>query len=288
MRMRSLRLLIAVFGLAIAPAAAGADDKPSILCLTGPSMKTSIEELARVYEERTGVHVVVEMNDPRSLIERIKVVEHADLFISHDPFLAMLDRDGIKVRRAWNPASLTPVIAVARGNPKGIKGLKDLARPGVRMGVTNPGTAISGNILALMLRKAGVEREVEANVVKRAAAGRQLAAALVADELDAAFVWNAVVYANREKIEAVDVPAEQRPQEGPESVMAHPSLGRIELDHVRVTIALLDSTAHEESARSFAELVASPEGAAVFLAHGFSPADPRRAPGSAEARSSGR
>jgi len=241
-------------------------------------MKASIEELARIYESRTGVRIIVESNDPRSLISEIKVDGDADLFVSHDPFLAMLARDGVKVRQAWNAASLSPVIAVAKGNPKGIRGLKDLARPGIRVGLTDPNMAITGNIITLMLKKAGVDREVDANVVKRAANGRDLGAALAAGELDATFVWNAVVHANREKLEAVDIPEDQRPSRGAESMMHHPSLGRIELGHVRVTVALLAASRRADRSRAFAEFVASPEGAAVFRANGFSPVDPGRPP----------
>lgn len=260
------------------PGVAHGDDGAPVRCLAGPSMKASIEELARIHERRTGVRVAVESNDPRSLISEIKVDENVDLFVSHDPFLAMLDRDRIKVRKAWNAASLRPMIAVAKGNPKGIHGLKDLGRPGVRVGLTDPDKAITGNIIALMLKKAGVAREVEANVAKRAASGRELGSALAAGELDAAFVWNAVVHANREKVDGVDIPEAQRPARGPESVLAHPTLGRIELDHVRVTVALLDASRRVDRARAFAEFVASPEGAAVFRKNGFSPADPERAP----------
>lgn len=254
------------------------DDEAPVRCLSGPSMKESIEELARIHERRTGVRVVVESNDPRSLISEIKVDKDADLFVSHDPFLAMLARDGIKVRTAWNAASLRPMIAVAKGNPKGIRGLKDLARPGVRVGLTDPNKAITGNIIALMLKKAGVEREVEANVVKRAASGRELASALAAGDLDAAFVWDAVVHAYRDKADGVDIGEDQRPARGSESVLSHPSLGRIELDHVRVTVALLEASRRADRARAFAEFVASPEGAAVFLKNGFSPVDPHRPP----------
>lgn len=153
-----------------------------------------------------------------------------------------------------------------------------MARPGVRVGLTDAKTAITGNIMEWMLRRAGVEREVQANVVKRAGAGRELASAIAADEIDAGFVWNAVVYAFRDKIEAVDIPADQRPQRGLESIVDSPSLGKIELDHVRVTIALLGSSGSPDVARAFAEFVASPEGAAVFLQNGFSPADPDRPP----------
>jgi len=285
----ALSLLAACGPFSVEAVAQGAkgESKPTILCYAGPSMKTSIDELARAFGERRGVRIVVEMSDPRSLIERIVVSKKADLFISHDPFLAVLGKQGVKVRKAWNVASLTPMVAVAKGNPKGVKGLADLARPGLRIGLTDPKTAITGNIADYMFKKAGVDKGVYANVVKRAPAGRELAKLLAAGELDVAFVWDAVVFANRDAIEAVAIPDAQRPQRGPETVVDSPTMGRIELDHVRVTIAELESSPNPDVARAFAEYVASPEGAAVFLKNGFSPADPGRPPLSPPAEPAG-
>lgn len=267
--------LVALLIAGAAPRASEEDPRP-LLCYSGPSMKASMEELARAYEAKAGVKVVVETNDPRTLIDRIVVAPTADLFISHDPFLAILAKQEVPVARAWTVASLAPVIAVARGNPKGIRGLEDLARPGLRVGLTDAEKTISGNIVALMLRKAGVAREVEANVTTRSAAGRELAAMLAEGRIDAGIVWNAVAFANREKMEAVEVRPEWRPRRGVDAEIDSPTMGRLELDHVRVTIALLGDSPSPDAARGFAEFVASPEGIAVFRKNGFSPPDPSR------------
>src|SRR4051794_20963374 len=128
--MRTIPALLGLAALMVAGIAPGRADEPPkpkpLLCYSGPSMKASMEELARAYETKAGVKVVVKTNDPRSLIDRIKLAPTADLFVSHDPFLAMLHRQEVPVRRAWTVASLVPMIAVAKGNPKQIKGLEDL------------------------------------------------------------------------------------------------------------------------------------------------------------------
>lgn len=278
--MRSALVLIA---LLVTPASASAQQEAAkaagekrLLCYAGPSMKAPMDVLAGRYKERTGVRVDVEMNDPRTLISRIAVAPDADLFISHDPFLAMLDRQGVKARGAWTVASLEPVIIVAKGNPRRIRGLADLAREGIRVGVTSEKTAISASIVATMLKRAGVGDAVRANVIKEVAAGRGLATALAADQIDAGVVWNAVAYASRDKVDAVVIPAELRPERGVDSVIDHPDLGKIELDYVRVTIATLPTSKLPEEARAFAEFVLSPEGRGVFEEQGFAPADPDR------------
>lgn len=249
--------------------------KVSLFCYVGVNMRTSVEALAREHELRTGVHIDVETNDPRPLIDKIVVSPTADLFVCHDPFLPMLISHGIKVSEAWTVATLVPTIAVRKGNPKKIHGLEDLARPGVRVGLTDA-TSMSGNIVALMVKKAGIEPQFRANVVKEFPAGRALAGSLIADEIDAGIIWNAVIHIFGDQLDPVAIDERWRPTHGPESVSYSPALGRIELDYVRVTIALLCGTRYPTEARAFAEFVASPEGAAVFRKNGFSPADPNR------------
>jgi molybdate transport system substrate-binding protein len=262
------------------PAAAELEEEPQesrpILCYAGPSMKRSMEELAETFEKRTGVKVTVEANDPRSLIDKISFSPEVGLFVSHDPFLQMLTRQGASVRQSWCVASLTPVIAVVKGNPKQIEGLADLAKPGIRVGLTAEESAISAHIMALILKKSGLKDAVEANVVLRTAAGRFLVTALAEDKIDAGVVWNAVAYGNRDKIEPVEIAAKWRPERGVDATVDSPTLGRLELDYVRVTVAELAICPRPEAVHAFCEFVASPEGMAVFKKNGFSPADPDR------------
>lgn len=269
--------LIALLGAGPAPQQPAERPAPRpLLCYSGPSMRASMEELARRYETKSGTKVVVETNDPRTLIDRIVLAPTADLFISHDPFLAILSKQEVPVRRSWTIASLVPVIAVAKGNPRGIRDLDDLARPGLKVGLTDRARTISGHIVDVMVRKAGLGDRVEANVVTRAGAGRELAAMLADGKIDAGIVWNAVAFANRDRMEAVAIRPEWRPRRGDDAEVDSPTLGRLELDYVRVTIAQLGTSPNPDAARAFAEYVASPEGVAVFRGNGFSPADPER------------
>lgn len=247
-----------------------------LVCYAGPNMRVSIQELARRYQERTGVRVRVESDDVRPLIDKMAVQHAADLFVTHDPFLNGLSARGVEVKEAWTAATVTPMIAVAKGNPKNIRGLEDLGRPGMRVGLTDEEQAISGQITKVMLRRAGVTRQVEANVVKRSMVGRPLGDAVAAGELDAAIVWNVVIFERRDRVDAVDIRPEWRPKRGVDALVESPSMGRIELDYARVNIALLADSKCPREAKAFAQFVASSEGAGVFLHNGFTPADPKR------------
>lgn len=248
---------------------------PSLLCYAGINMRRPVEEIARQFTADTGVAVTVEVNDPRPLVDKIEVQATADNFVCHDPFLPILIDHGIAPAHAYTAASLTPMIAVKKGNPLNIRSIADMARPGVRVGLTER-SVMTGNIARLMSKKAGVESAFAANVRGEYSAGRQLAEALIRDEIDAGLIWNIVIFNNRDKLEAVDVPAAIRPQRGIDAEVFSPELGDVELDYVRITVAALAGSRHPAEADAFARYVASPAGAKVFAAYGFSPADPTR------------
>lgn len=85
------------------------------------------------------------------------------------------------------------------------------------------------------------------------APGRELAAPSSDDKMDAGIIWNAVTFANRDRMEPVDVRPEWRPRRGLDAEVDSPTLGHLELDYVRVTIAQLGTSPHPDLARAFAE-----------------------------------
>lgn len=239
-------------------------------------MVVPMQELARIHTQRTGVRVRVQSDDARVLIDAIANERAADLFVTHDPFMTVLAGRGVELGHAWTVASVRPMIAVPKGNPKQIRGLEDLGRPGTRVGLTDAANSISGHIISLMLRKAGVAADVEANVTKRTLVGRTIADSLIAGEIDACIVWNVVIFNRRDKLDAVDIRPELRPMFGADAVITTPTLGRLELDYVRVTIATLGHSRLPDEARAFGQFVASPEGEKVFRDCGFAPPDHTR------------
>ena len=89
---------------------------------------------------------------------------------------------------------MTPVIAVTKGNPKGVKGLKDFVRPDLRIGLTDYRYATSGAIARDALKRAGILEQVLARTpppYENKSSG-QVAAQVVTGALDAVICWDAV------------------------------------------------------------------------------------------------
>ena len=242
-------------------------EQGDLLCYVGGTMRPAMEALARTYEAETGQHVKIDYSDSGQLLVKIETTGRGDLYVCHDPFLAALKKLG---RGGWVVASLTPTIAVPKGNPKGIHGLKDLAQPGIRLGLTHAQYSTLGHINPVMFDKTGLREKIEANVKTRTRSGGEAANAVALGHLDAAIVWNAVIFARRDKLDAVDIAPEHRPDPKVDAVTTA-TFGRIDRSCVGVTVATLACSTMPEATDAFARFVCSPRGRQVFAEHGFSP-----------------
>jgi len=243
-------------------------------CLVGGTMRPVMEELAKRYETKTGKKVDIDYKGSGELLIRIETTGKGDLYVCHDPFLGVLMKKRLGVE-GWTVASITPMIAVRKGNPKNIKGLADLARPGIRVILSHPVYSTCGWINEVMFKKAGLKEKINANIVSRTKGGGEAATKVGLGTADAAIVWNAVIHLRRDKLDMVDIKKEWRPQRGVDAVTSA-TYGKIDMDYVRVTIATLKCSKQPKAAKAFAEFVASPENRKVFKEFGFSPADPSR------------
>ena len=272
---RSSRLYRRV-GLAAAAAlvvlAAGCGGgRGALLCYVGGTMRPAIEELAAAFEKQTGTHVDIQYKDSGALLLMIEQTGEGDLYVCHDPFAAKLERKNLH-RRIWTVAALAPAIAVPKGNPKNIKGLRDLARDDVRLGVTHETYSTLGHINPIMFRRAGIVEAIAKSIARGTItrSGGAVANAVMVGELDACLCWNAVIAARKDKLDLVPIEAEYRPDPKLDAVTSA-SFGHVDVSCIKVTIATLACSTQPEAAATFAEFVASPEGLAVFAKRGFSP-----------------
>jgi molybdate transport system substrate-binding protein len=265
----------------------GADENGPLLCYVGGTMRPAMEELARIYEKDTGRPIELDYGDSGACIIKAETSRRGDLVVVHDPFHGAMERKGL-VLEGWVVATLEPMIAVAKGNPKNIMGLKDLARPGLRLVLTDATYSTAGHVVRTMCRKAGIEEAVEKNVATRTRAGGEAANAVALGHADAAITWNAVIYLRRGQLDAVPIESSWRPDVRVDAVTS-PTFGPIDLSRIRVTIGLLKYTKQPAAAKAFAQFAASTKADEVWRRFGYGPAPEARhlaaggAPGAAEA-----
>jgi len=273
------RIITCVLGAAAMAAAAllaGCSGKPAeeepLRCYVGGTMRPAMEELAKGFEAETGKHVDLDPADSGASIIKAETPGRGDLIVVHDPFHGAIEHKGLG-QGGWVVATLKPMIAVPKGNPLGIHGLRDLARPGLRLIFTDAVYSTAGHLVAVMLKKAGLEEAVEKNIVTRPRMGGDAANAVVLGTADAAIVWNAVIFLRSDKLEAVPIEPAYLPQPGVDAVTS-PSFGYIDMGTIKVTIDVLKGSRKPAAAKAFAEYCASDKAQEVWQRQGFSPPPP--------------
>ncbi len=248
---------------------ANAAGEGPLLVLVGGTMRPVMERLASEYTEKTGKEVDIDSAGSGELLIRIETQEKGDLYVCHDPFQRMLMRKGLGVE-GWTLAVVTPTIVVAEGNPKGIKGVPDLAGDGLKLAMTHPTHSTTGWIIPTIFEKAGKREEIEANIVKRTRGGGSAANLVAIGDVDAAIVWNAVAHLREDKLDAVPIAAEHEPIPGVDAVTSATDRS-YDIGRIKVTMALLECSRQKPAARDFAEFVLKHQG--LFTEEfGFSPA----------------
>ncbi len=245
----------------------GEAGKKPLLCYVGGTMRPAMEAIAKLYEKQTGQPVDIDYAGSGELLIKIQQTRRGDIYVCHDPFLGLLMKRGLG-RRGWVVAYVTPMIAVQKGNPKGIHGLKDLARDDVRVGLTDPTYSTVGWICKVMFKKAGISDKMAKKDIPRTRGGGQMANNVKLGHIDAAIVWDAVIHLRRDALDAVPIEPQYRPTPDVDAITTA-TFGKVDMSAIRVTLATLACSKQPEAARRFAEFAVSPAAQKIWIEQGF-------------------
>lgn len=221
--------------------------------LAAASLSEAFGELARVYErDHPGSRVVLELAASPTLAAQVRAGARFDvLATANERTMADAWRAGLVER----PAALATnrlVVITPSEDPGGIRGIEDLARPGVRVILAQPDVP-AGAYAREALGALGIETAVEANVVSNALDVKAVAAAVALGEADAGMVY------------ATDVTRDLR-----DRLRVFPLPERVSVRAV-YAIALASEPEHRAGGRAFLDLVRSAAGHEILAAHGFGP-----------------
>lgn len=268
--------LAAAFGVACAAGYSARAERAAkapaetLLVHVGGTMRPAMEEICGMFEKDTGAKVELSYNDSGAIVTTIQTTGKGDICVVHDPFGGLMEKKGW-VDRMATVATLTPVIAVRKGNPKKITTVKDLAQANVKVGLTDAEYSTAGHIVSVIFRKAGIADAMAAKDITRSRDGGSMANAVKLGSLDAAIVWNAVVEARKDSLDAVAIEPVMLPVSGVDAVTTA-TYGNIDMSSIKVTLIVLKGSKHPDAARKLAEFAASDRGRGVFAKRGFSPA----------------
>jgi len=227
----------------------------SLLVPCGAGLKEAMDAIGEAYRQKTGVRVDFSYAGAGTLLAQLAFSKVGDLYMPGELFyLQQAEQQGLILDKR-TVCYFVPVLAVQKGNPKGLRSLQDLARPGLEVGLGDPQALAVGLTTQRILERAGLREAVEKNVVFRAGCIPELANALKLKTIDAAILWDATAFQNREDVDVIEIPKEWN-------------------EVAIVPIGVLRCARDVEAARQFMEFLTSPEAQAIFRAHGFTTEKP--------------
>jgi molybdate transport system substrate-binding protein len=238
---------------AAAPKAeATAPESAKLILFAGTASKPALEELAKTYEQQNGVKVDASYGGSGALLTQITTEHYGDLYIpGSDDFMDKAEaKAAVDKQTRTVMAYLVPTILVAKGNPKKVTGLKDLARADVRVVLAQSKSVCLGDVSEEILQKAKLLDKVKPKVASFASSCEETLNMLLLGEADAIIAWDAYARQQPEKVESVPLPKEL--------VRARNIPG-----------AVITWSKQPEAGKKFLAYLASDEAKAVLKKHGY-------------------
>lgn len=216
----------------------------------GAGIQPPLDELGTRFTQLTGIQVEYSYKGSGCLLPDICVSRKGDLYIPGELFYMdqAVERGIISEFRPV--AQMSTVLIAQASNPKRIKSVKDLARPGMRVGLGDAKAIAVGRAARSVLEKARVRQAVEKNTVMSCMNVVELGNAVKLGHLDAAIVWDGTAALYGRQITTIPIPSAYR---------------------VTTTIpcGVLKFSKQAAAARRFMDFLASKEAEPIFRKHGY-------------------
>jgi len=228
----------------------------------GGSMRPPVEELAKLFRKQTGCRVLCDYGGSGPVLLQIEESKEGDIYICHDPFAYTCEEK--KISERWHTiAYMEPILAVRKGNPKGVKGLKDLLRNDLKIGLSHREYSTRGRILWAMFRKRNIAGELQ-NRKFFEERTHTLVNQLKLGAIDIATLWDAPAKTMPE-IDVVPIEDEYKVD-----AVTSATTGRTySVTRVKVTVVRLNFSNEPLLAAQFAKLCLSEAGRKILQKHCF-------------------
>lgn len=225
-----------------------ASSQESLLVYSGAGLKSAMENLGNAFTDKYGIGVQYNYGGSGTLISQMNLTQKGDVFIPGSTTEYATAKSQGLVGEYQMIAYHVPVIAVQKGNPKGITTIKDFANPGLKIALGDANATAIGKAGAKMFRKFNITEAVEKNVVTRTPTINELTIIMNTGQADVSLLTLDQI--NKDKMDAITIPTS-------DNVI------------LIVPVGVTTFTKNSENAQKFADFVASAEGKAIFVKHGF-------------------
>ena len=228
-----------------------AKSEPKELVLyCGTGIRDAAVELKRQFEaDNSGVRISITYAGSGRLLGQLGAARTGDVFMPGSAFYVdqAIDEGWADESSRREVAYFIPVIVVPKGNPKGIAGLKDFLRPGLRVGLGDERSVAIGKRAVKLFKKSEIPYDlVKANVVCRSATVNELGVAVGMKNVDVAIMWDANAKHFSDTCDMIEIPQNA-------TIIS------------TIPIVTLTFSRHAETAKAFIDFAASEHGKKIFL-----------------------
>lgn len=178
-------------------------EKPELVIYAGSMLRPAIDRTLTDFEQREGVSVTRVYNGCGILVGQMKAGQTPDAYFACDvEFMKQVQE---QFESPDDIAQNQLVILVKKGNPHQIADLKDLTKPGLRVGIGHEKQCAMGWLTQRTFTEGGVSDSVMKNVVAQVPTGDMLVNSMLAGSLDAAVVYLSNAVGAGDKLDAVAI-----------------------------------------------------------------------------------
>jgi molybdate transport system substrate-binding protein len=178
-------------------------ETPELTVYAGSMLRPAIDETLTDFEKTEGVRVTRVYNGCGILVGNMKAGKNPDAYFACDTEFMNQVQDSFQT--ADEIAQNQLVILVQKGNPKGIADLRDLGKPGVRVGIGHEKQCAMGWITQKTFTESGLTEQVMKNVTVQTPTGDMLVNQMLTGSLDAAVTYLSNAVGAGEKLDAVRI-----------------------------------------------------------------------------------
>ncbi len=186
------------------------EEVPELTFFAGSVNRRALEPIIKAFEKREGVQVNTIYNGCGILTGQMKSIMRdqasgfPDTYMACDVYYMNTVKDWFEDRVRISDTDI--VIAVPKGNPKGIHNLKDLLKPGVRVVIGQPDQCTIGVLTRRLLEDAGIyDKLIKTNVVAQTSSSALLVPAVTTRSADAVLAYRTDTLAERDKVDVIPI-----------------------------------------------------------------------------------
>lgn len=247
---RTLRI-VSIFSFLVLLTVQGISHSQELLIFAGAAGKPPTEEAAKAFEKKTGVKVYLTFGGSGFVLSQMTLAKQGDIYFpGSSDFMEIAKKKGLVYPETEKYAVyLVPAINVQKGNPKGIKTLVDLTKPGLRVAIANPEGVCVGLYAVEIIEKnftPSQKTDFRRNLANYTESCEKTATAISLKAADAVIGWEVFGHWDPQRIETIALQKHEIPRIG------------------YIPIAISKFTKNKKLAQEFIDFIVSGEGKAFF------------------------